>query len=294
MAKIAAELKRAVAHRAACGTPGRATPRVIARGEGWTVADVICTSGPGDRAFEEAHMHFSIAVVVAGSFEYRSVCGSSVMTPGSLMLGNAGDSYECGHEHAHGDRCVSFWYAPEYFERIAADAGVRNVRFPTVRLPPLRDLSAVVARASHGAAGACGVPWEELGLTLAGRALRVACRAPAPSGPLPPNAAARVTRTIRAIELAFAAPLTLAALARHAGLSRYHFLRTFEQVTGITPHQYVRRARLRDAAMRLSRQPARVVDVALACGFGDVSNFNHAFRTEFGVSPTLYRRGLHT
>jgi AraC-like DNA-binding protein len=42
--------------------------------------------------------------------------------------------------------------------------------------------------------------------------------------------------------------------------------------------------------MRLAAEGARVVDIALDCGFGDVSNFNHAFRAEFGVSPRLYRR----
>jgi AraC-like DNA-binding protein len=81
----------------------------------------------------------------------------------------------------------------------------------------------------------------------------------------------------------------LGTLAREAKLSRYHFLRVFQQFTGLTPHQYVIRARLRRAAMRLVSEPSRVLDVALDSGFGDVSNFNHAFRREFGVSPKAYR-----
>ena len=32
-----------------------------------------------------------------------------------------------------------------------------------------------------------------------------------------------------------------------------------------------------------------VLDIALQCGFGDVSNFNRAFRAEFGLSPRAYR-----
>jgi AraC-like DNA-binding protein len=78
-------------------------------------------------------------------------------------------------------------------------------------------------------------------------------------------------------------------MAREAGLSPYHFLRTFERLTGLTPHQYVRRARLRNAATRLAAEPVRVIDIAFDCGFGDVSNFNRAFRAEFGVSPRAYR-----
>src|SRR5437762_6191976 len=53
LAKIALEVERAVAQRALTGDRGRVTGRVLARGEGWTVEDVICTSGPQDRPFEE-------------------------------------------------------------------------------------------------------------------------------------------------------------------------------------------------------------------------------------------------
>jgi AraC-like DNA-binding protein len=82
---------------------------------------------------------------------------------------------------------------------------------------------------------------------------------------------------------------SLEALAQEARLSPYHFLRTFERLTGLTPHQYVRRARLREAAIRLTTGREKILDVALDCGFGDISNFNRAFREEFGTSPRGYR-----
>ena len=137
MAKIAAELDRALTRRRDDGTPGQTRPRILARGDGWTAADVLCTSGPSDCPFEERHERYAIAAVLAGSFQYRSATGRGLLTPGSLMLGNQGDCFECGHEHGEGDRCVSFWYAPDYFERLAADAGVRsaNLRF---KVPPCR------------------------------------------------------------------------------------------------------------------------------------------------------------
>jgi hypothetical protein len=61
LAKIAVALNRALAQRDVDGTPGAAIPRIIARGDGWTVADVICTSGPRDRSFEEQHACVAIA-----------------------------------------------------------------------------------------------------------------------------------------------------------------------------------------------------------------------------------------
>ena len=125
---------------------------------------------------------------------------------------------------------------------------------------------------------------------LAAQALRLSGRvSSAPSGS-PPNADAHVTHAVRTIDRYPAGGWTLSSLADAAGLSRYHFLRTFDRITGVTPHQYVLRARLRDAALRLVRESGSVLDIALDCGFGDISNFNRAFRSEFGVSPRVYRR----
>lgn len=292
MAKIAAAVEQALARRAVNGAPGRAAARPLAQGDGWTVEDVVCTSGPQDRPFEERHSHVSIAIVAAGSFQYRSTAGRELMTPGSLLLGNAGQCFECGHEHGAGDRCLAFHYAPDYFERLAADAGARGAKpdFRRLRLPPLRALSPLVARACAGLAGDVEVPWEELGVELAVRTVQLV-GGPSLGANGAPSAAtvARVTRIVRTIERHPDAGLTLGRLARQADLSPFHFLRTFERLTGVTPHQYVLRARLREAAVRLAAEPAKVLDIALDCGFGDVSNFNRAFRAEFGVSPRAYR-----
>jgi AraC-like DNA-binding protein len=48
--------------------------------------------------------------------------------------------------------------------------------------------------------------------------------------------------------------------------------------------------RLRRAAVRLGTEAAKVVEIALECGFGDISNFNRTFRAEFGVSPRAWRK----
>jgi AraC family transcriptional regulator len=292
LGRIAVELERALTRRRRDGTPGRMTPRILAYGDGWTVADVVCTSGPHDRPYEERHERYAIAIALTGSFQYRSPLGRGLMTPGSLMLGNQGHCFECGHEHGEGDRCVAFWYEVEYFERLAADAGARDVnrklRVPC--LPPLRPLSPLVARVGAGAMGVPGLPWEELAITLAGSAVRLAVGVPPDQSGLPLNAESRVTRTVRAIDRHPDAALNLGLMAREAGLSPYYFLRTFERVTRLTPHQYVLRARLREAATRLVAESAKVIDVALDCGFSDISNFNRAFRTEFGVSPRIFRQ----
>ena len=292
MAKIAAELEQALARRKAQGTPGGTSPRIVAQGDGWTVGDVLCTSGPQDRPFDEQHNRHVIAVVVAGTFQYRSVVGCGLMTPGSLMLGNHGQCFECRHDHGEGDRCVSFWFAPDYFEELAADVGTgRGVAgFSAARLPPIRALSSLVARAAIGVVSKRDTPWEELGIRLAGRAVMLAAGVSSDSYTAPSNAEARVSRTVRSIDQRLDEALTVRDLAQEARVSPYHFLRTFERVTGVTPHQYIMRARLRAAAIRLVSDAGSVLDIALDCGFGDVSNFNRAFRKDYGRSPLDYRR----
>jgi len=209
-----------------------------------------------------------------------------------MRLPCPGQWFECGHEHCAGDRCLSFSYDSDYFERFAIDAGRRTGKldFEVLRLPPLRALTPVVARSCAGVIGVADVAWEEVGVQLAAKVLNLLAGQFDDSDNLPASSEARVTRVVRAIEDHSNNELGLTELAKHAGLSPYHFLRTFERLTGVTPHQYLLRARLRAAALRLCSDTDRVLDIALDAGFGDVSNFNRTFKNEFGVSPRVYRR----
>jgi AraC-like DNA-binding protein len=293
LAKIAADLTQALADRALRGVPGQLRCSMLAAADDWSVEDVVCTSGPSDPSFEERHSRYRIAFVTAGTFQCRSPAGRELLTPGSLLVGNEGERFECGHEHGTGDRCLSFGYAPSYFERLAADAGTRgSLRLRALRVPPLRETAPLLARASAEWTRPLGAGtdtvWEELAVQLAARAIQLAGRS-ARSPRSPPNAESAITRAVRRIDHDPAAVLTLHDLAREAALSPYHFLRMFARLTALTPHQYVLRARLRNAATRLAAGGDPIADIAFDCGFGDVSNFNHAFRREFGVSPSAHR-----
>lgn len=269
---------------------GCLTTRVVADGYGWSVEDVICTSGPEHRPFEERHITVRIALVVAGTFQYRTRRAPDLMAPGALLLGNVGQPFECAHDHGRGDRCVSVAYHPDYFERLAHDAGVKIASFAVGRIPPLRMLAPLVSHAHAAIASADPLTWAEWAADLAACAIKAASGAPSHPSPTPSAVLARVTRSIRRIEADPARELTLLDLSRDAHTSPYHFLRGFREVTGITPHQFILRTRLRLAASRLAHSSDDILAVAFDVGFGDVSNFNRSFRAEFGVSPRAYRR----
>jgi AraC-like DNA-binding protein len=130
---------------------------------------------------------------------------------------------------------------------------------------------------------------ETLAIQLAAAAVRLGTTPRSQPAGIEASTVARITRVVRFIEHEQDVKCTLADFAGIAGLSPYHFLRVFVAATGVTPHQYLLRVRLRRAALSLASRREKVIDLALDCGFNDISNFNRAFRAEFGVSPRAYR-----
>ncbi|HET8922002.1 MAG TPA: helix-turn-helix domain-containing protein [Candidatus Acidoferrum sp.] len=84
--------------------------------------------------------------------------------------------------------------------------------------------------------------------------------------------------------------LTLHEMAQSVGLSTAHFSQMFRKTTGESPHQFVLRQRIERAKEMLRGAEARVLDVAVACGFKTQQHFARVFRRMSGASPTEYRQ----
>ena len=263
---------------------GKIATKILANGDGWKVEDVVCTAGPQDRPYDEQHQTISISVVLEGCFQYRSVYGSEVLSPGSLLLGNLWQQFQCSHAHGTGDRCLAIHYAPEFFERSKLPA-----RFRVHRLPSIKTLTPWVVQAKLGIQTPANVIFENLTYGLAAAAAQLLGKS-SESDRTPTSAdERRISGALRFIQANLGEPLSLTQLASNAKMSEFHFLRVFRQVTGVTPHQYILRSRLREAALRLKTRSDNVFEIALDAGFRDLSNFNHAFRAEFGVTPAYFR-----
>ena len=84
--------------------------------------------------------------------------------------------------------------------------------------------------------------------------------------------------------------LTLHEMAESAGLSTGYFSQVFHKSTGETPHQFLLRHKVERAKEMLRGSEARVLDVAVACGFKTQQHFARVFRRMCGASPTEYRQ----
>jgi len=102
----------------------------------------------------------------------------------------------------------------------------------------------------------------------------------------------RVNRVIDHVRQHLADELTLAALARVAAFSPFHFHRVFHAITGETLFEFIQRQRIEKAAgALLSGRDRSVLEVALDHGFSSAATFARAFRAHFGMSATQWRSG---
>jgi AraC family transcriptional regulator len=246
--------------------------------------DYRCSAERHAPSFTEVHDSYTIAYVRRGTFGCHARGHAYELVRGSLLLGRPGDEYTCTHDHAQGDECLSFHLSAALVDELDPSAAWR-----TGALPPLAELVVLGELAQAAATGDAELGVDEVGVSLAARFTAVAADR---KRRITPSARDRK----RAVETALwlddhaGESLDLDTIAARSELSPFHFLRVFAAVIGVTPHQYVVRARLRRAAQLLADPARSITDIAYDVGFADVSNFVRTFHRAAGVSPRGFRK----
>lgn len=129
---------------------------------------------------------------------------------------------------------------------------------------------------------------DSLGIALAAHLLRAYAPAAMPRGDarLPRRRLGRVLDFVRAN---LASDLSLAELAKIAGVSPSHFKTLFKETVGMPVHQYVIRRRVEYAAELLQGGDPPLADVALQAGFANQSHMARCMRRILGVTPAQAR-----
>jgi len=251
-----------------------------------SVIEYRCTAQLHEQPFVECHDSYSVSYVCKGTFGYRARGRSYDLVTGSTLVGRTGDEYACTHEHGCGDECLSIRLGPELAGSIGALSGVWQSR----GVAPLPELMVLGELAQAAIEERSDVGVDEAGLSFAARFVEVVTgkRQPAPN--VSPRDRRRAVETALWLDEHAHEQIDLAAAARQANLSAFHFLRVFERVIGATPHQYLMRARLRRAARLLAADSRPITEVAFDAGFGDLSNFVRSFRRAAGLSPRRFRQ----
>jgi AraC-like DNA-binding protein len=85
-------------------------------------------------------------------------------------------------------------------------------------------------------------------------------------------------------------PLSIAHIAREVRISPFHFIRQFEAVFGLTPHQFRIQSRLERAKLLLARGQHSVTEVCMEVGFSSLGSFSDLFTRRVGTTPSAYQR----
>lgn len=189
---------------------------------------------------------------------------------------------------------VNFHFYPEFVEEIATSLHLnRALLRPLTRLPTDEPLASLCRALMHEVEGGCrhGSNFFE----ALNRALVIAIL----KRLIPNNTIlkrdARVERAIRYLEQNFRDEVSIDQLARLAGLSRYHFIRTFHSEVDMPPYKYLIKYRLREARKLIALHGHRLSlgQIAVETGFSDQTHFTRCFRQEFGYTPAVWRRKQH-
>jgi transcriptional regulator GlxA family with amidase domain len=243
-------------------------------------ADTVIVPGIGDGGWPvDAAALDALRAAAARGARVASICtGAFVLAAAGLLDGRRATTH-----WAHADRLAAA------FPAVTVDPGVLYVDeggvLTSAGMAAGIDLCLHMVRADHGPAVANAVARR---MVVAGH--RDGGQAQFVERPLPEAGGAGLEPTRAWMEERLAEPLTVAAMARHAGYSARSFARRFRAETGTTPLQWLIGRRIARAQQLLEGTPLPVEQVAAEAGFGSAAALRQHFARAVATSPTAYRR----
>ncbi|HEY8607821.1 MAG TPA: AraC family transcriptional regulator [Noviherbaspirillum sp.] len=236
------------------------------------------------------HREFGIGLMLDGGHRSWSGSGNVEAGPGDIITVNPGEVHDGAPVGDAVRRWRMLYFSPELVASAAADisagrGGGYAFRLPVMQAPHLAGCLRRLFMAASDGAGASPLLRETLLLDLL-------ALAGSQTPPLPVTAPpAAIVHARQRIDDDPASVLTLADLAREAGLSRFQLVRAFSRFTGLTPHAYLLQRRIQQARVLIAAGTP-LAEAALASGFADQSHMTRLFARTYGIAPGAYAAAL--
>ena len=98
----------------------------------------------------------------------------------------------------------------------------------------------------------------------------------------------QIVRAKLFIDANLSKPIDLDSIADEAAFSKFHFMRTFKKIYGLTPHQYLTYVRV-ERAKELLRAGDTVAKTCFSVGFDSISSFTGLFKRRVGATPAAFQ-----
>lgn len=243
-----------------------------------------------DRHWQMVHDTFTACLVLEptqtlrAEWQYRSV--RQQITAGQMQLMEPGEAHRTTYVSEPASFFVVFFKPGVIQEAAVQFESPRSVHLRACQVQEPRLLAAF--RELHACLTSVQDPFD-LECQLSESALRLleaSAEAP-PRVRLPEAHQVGIRRARACLEGEFRKGVSLDALAKHAGMSKHHFARSFSSAVGLPPHRYLLLLRLR-AAQRHIEAGESIAEAATLSGFADHSHFTRKFRKLFGFTPSTW------
>ncbi|WP_415712936.1 AraC family transcriptional regulator [Maridesulfovibrio sp.] len=233
---------------------------------------------------KHSHEEYAIGVTLAGIQRYWLEGEMLNSTPGGIMLFHP----EQLHDGCSGDKTgleyVISYIPRQLFESISGRKDVLKFSSPIIYDRKMAENIVRMTRSIETGHGSLLI--SELIMDVINRAANTVDELQTPK-----NFKA-VNRAVEIMYDNFEAPLKLDEICKEVQMSKYHFIRQFKAVKGLSPYQFFLGRRVEQAKKYLD-DGKELYAVMLECGFYDLSHFNRQFKSVYGLTAHAYAKLLH-
>ncbi|HAH88218.1 MAG TPA: hypothetical protein DCL60_12705 [Armatimonadetes bacterium] len=259
-----------------------------------SITDVIAYTNTGEFLWKP-HYHFAMEfhLICQGSWRYFIDGSSYQCRSKSLVIIHKNEVHNCIPMPNPHNKKMTLIFSPKLFAGRSTSAGILTQLKSIHHLKLSEKQAGMVELAIREIAEECRLKephWQNAITSIIERLLILLDRVQINGAEKQIEVNPLMQEVLGYLEKTFSEKVTLSELANHFGRSPYSLSRMFKQYVGLGFQNYLIHRRIIEAKCILEQTDLKILAVANAVGFDDLSTFNRNFKLLTGVSPSLYRK----